>query len=464
MDEIRKAPSTFQLNHNSPSMQEALRARRGVLRPATTVVSTASGNRYVEPKPAGDGGAGVTPPAPPAPPPSLGSALGFIVADAREMDGVDDDDREGISVEINVDPGTESIESLSAGELQRRVAWRAQRRARCGEEGLCMRPLGGGETAEGGNGGVVHRIGVFVEQLEAFERHFDAFAFLLQEEHGVEFLQIDRAAIVRDRVLDRLDAAIFPGGLIFDVDAALNDAGNSSDDGDGDGSSSLQRARNALGSLLPGRRKNSHQSADGDAEEDAVDEPFAGSAVVARAVRDGLGYVGICAGGFLAGDDCYTGCSNRRRSLVGAELGYVAGTGTAVVKPTGAAAEVFGSEATAAADGASLFFNNGPLFAPAATRNGVLSSDSSSADSFSGKIRPARELLRFTHLSTNKADASTCSAAIDAHPAAAVASDVGNGRVVVFGPHPEASGGVGAALVVGALRYVMRLDAPSAVQ
>ena len=103
------------------------------------------------------------------------------------------------------------------------------------------------------------RIAFFVLEKTPHERHFDTFAFHLHQQYHLE--QVDHSDLVRKAVLedDSFQAIIFPGGSVFDVHKHLTEAG---------------------------------------------------AKAVAKFVHRGGGYVGVCAGAFLATGRGYGGAES----------------------------------------------------------------------------------------------------------------------------------------------------------
>eukprot|EP01012_Entosiphon_sulcatum_P003643 TRINITY_DN11227_c0_g1_i1.p1 TRINITY_DN11227_c0_g1~~TRINITY_DN11227_c0_g1_i1.p1 ORF type:complete len:682 (+),score=110.83 TRINITY_DN11227_c0_g1_i1:27-2072(+) len=143
-------------------------------------------------------------------------------------------------------------------------------------------------------------------------------------------------------------------------------------------------------------------------------------AAVSKFVHSGGGFVGVCAGAFLAAADGFDGAVSGS-VLIGAEARMVAGRGGAAVRLTSKGCEVLGGTTQEL----SMFFSNGPLLTPAVRHNRLY-------DSF---LPQAQVLASYERVVTTTCKLETPEAA------AIVASNFGEGRVIIFGPHPEVSGG-----------------------
>jgi glutamine amidotransferase-like uncharacterized protein len=148
--------------------------------------------------------------------------------------------------------------------------------------------------------------------------------------------------------------------------------------------------------------------------------------MVTKYVHSGGGYLGICAGAFLAGADAYDGCNNKR-SIVGATLQFVPGQGEAQVTFTPKGREILGIDAPTVAV-MPMYYSNGCLFSP---------SKSLKNEKLKLTLPSAENLIEFKKLVTSK----TTKTSFESHSGAAISSLVGKGRVIIFGPHPEASAG-----------------------
>lgn len=105
------------------------------------------------------------------------------------------------------------------------------------------------------------KVAVFVLQKEKNERHYDTFAMVLHETCFVK--QIDHDDIVAGK-LSEYNTVVFPGGVIFDVDKSLGKDG------------AIQ---------------------------------------VNKFVNNGGGFVGVCAGAFLAAASGYNGADEAQKML-----------------------------------------------------------------------------------------------------------------------------------------------------
>lgn len=150
-----------------------------------------------------------------------------------------------------------------------------------------------------------------------------------------------------------------------------------------------------------------------------------GAEVVSKFVHGGGGYFGVCAGAFLAAADGYNG-NDPSKKIIAAEASWIDGVGSMQVKTTKKAAEVIGEEfANKTID---LFWANGAILKPISTaKNHILNYSI-----------PDCEVLGTTVSITLEGKEKSLEGI--QHNAAILSGNFGAGRVVIFGPHPEASG------------------------
>jgi hypothetical protein len=227
------------------------------------------------------------------------------------------------------------------------------------------------------------RCGVFVLSKTPHEEHYDAFAFLLSDECSVR--QVDHNDIVGG-VLEDLDVIIFPGREIHF--ARLISYGGLVTDVD-----------RSLG----------------------ID----GAAAMNKFVYNGGGYFGVCAGAFIAAADGYDEHDEAKRILP-VTASWIPGIGCMKIKTSEKAGTVFGDEFTNTF--MEVFWANGPIFQRiTGAKNSILGVDLTKCD-----------VLATTHSITH--DDKETSLVNKRHNIAALSGVFGSGRIVIFGPHPEASG------------------------
>ena len=155
-------------------------------------------------------------------------------------------------------------------------------------------------------------------------------------------------------------------------------------------------------------------------------------------VSSGGGYIGVCAGAYLALHNYTWGLKLLPLDSFDREH-WRRGKGTVRMEATGSGASTLGLEAGIECD---IHFAQGPLMVP--------SKDSD---------LPEPRILSYyrTGVGKNGADPETM---VDTP--AIVAGEFGSGRVLLFSPHPEKTEGL-EALVLRAVRWEMRLSEPTAV-
>eukprot|EP01121_Diplochlamys_sp_Union-15-3_P005162 TRINITY_DN15502_c0_g1_i1.p1 TRINITY_DN15502_c0_g1~~TRINITY_DN15502_c0_g1_i1.p1 ORF type:complete len:324 (-),score=69.20 TRINITY_DN15502_c0_g1_i1:3-917(-) len=169
-----------------------------------------------------------------------------------------------------------------------------------------------------------------------------------------------------------------------------------------------------------------------------------GALEVCKFVNAGGAFFGVCSGGFIAGADGYSNATKEKK-MIGVSVGYTPGIGTINVTFDHKAIEVFGASSEILNAKLSMYFANGPMYRPKeGTKNMFLGLD----------IPKAEILVRFLDFSTDK----TKKPSVSNWPGAAVAADFGKGRVVAFGPHPEASGNAWVPLIKNSLIWSTRSD------
>ena len=217
------------------------------------------------------------------------------------------------------------------------------------------------------------KIAIFVEKKEKNERHFDTFAFLLHKKCTV--VQVDHDDLVQKKILlQDFKAIIFPGGPVCHV----------------------------------------HESLQKD-----------GAKQVAKFVFNGGGFVGVCAGAFIASAKGYGGCKPGWQ-LLNVETSWHPGVGSASTNfqnDTNWLEKSF-------SDKNELYFANGPMFCIPDKQNGY-------NKLIKKKTNTPNFIAKYTSINTDK---NKCS---DDHmanfPGAIIEGNFGDGKVICFGPHPEAS-------------------------
>eukprot|EP00746_Dinoflagellata_sp_MGD_P165666 gnl/MRDRNA2_/MRDRNA2_95080_c0_seq1.p1 gnl/MRDRNA2_/MRDRNA2_95080_c0~~gnl/MRDRNA2_/MRDRNA2_95080_c0_seq1.p1 ORF type:complete len:378 (+),score=54.05 gnl/MRDRNA2_/MRDRNA2_95080_c0_seq1:208-1341(+) len=166
----------------------------------------------------------------------------------------------------------------------------------------------------------------------------------------------------------------------------------------------------------------------------------AGSDAICRFVSGGGGYVGTCCGAFLASRVGYDGAQEQWRMLGVSSGPYVAGKGRATCSVTDVGRKVLGDLRKPF----DLHYQNGMTF--------------SETTLISEALPAATPLLQLHALNLDKRRW------VPSAPTyAAVAGEFGRGRVVVFGPHPEATGNDEATcLLQNALDWCLDGHAPRA--
>ncbi len=147
-------------------------------------------------------------------------------------------------------------------------------------------------------------------------------------------------------------------------------------------------------------------------------------------VAQGGGYLGICAGSYLASSQ-YTWSLGLINSRVWDRAHWARGTGSVTIGLTDAGADFF-KQAEATID---VYYGQGPLLVPGQTAG-----------------LPPYEVLASYQTEVAKKGAPV-GAMVDTH--AIVRSEFDRGRVVCFSPHPEINGGPNALIVTG-VRWVAR--------
>jgi len=215
------------------------------------------------------------------------------------------------------------------------------------------------------------RVALFVEKKSKHEQHFDSFSLHLHSYCKLE--QVDQKDLLHclEDNEQPYSAIIFPGGAVWDVHKSLGE----------------EAARK-----------------------------------VARFVFNGGGYVGVCAGAFLASGKGYQGCCEGWQ-LISVDTSWFPGVGKATV-------QISNESDYLGAKGKDLFFANGPMF------------NSHNSKGFNTLINQETQapqvLAEYIEISTPQAQAPKKQ--LKQFPAAVVAGQFGNGKIVCFGPHPEASG------------------------
>jgi hypothetical protein len=223
------------------------------------------------------------------------------------------------------------------------------------------------------------KVGVYVieEPKKSWEPHFDHLAFLLCDEF--EVCQVNDKDI-REGKLDDLSAIIFPGGKIWEVDSSLSDQG---------------------------------------------------SERLANFIANGGGYVGMCAGGFLATADGFGGC-NSKRALVDCSTSWTAGLGSADVEVTAEGAQLLGFQE---GEEKNLFFANGPHF-KLASRHMLRKQQHFKIGHTKLPLNDILPLLKYKQV---KGSNGTTRKEFDGFDIASFSSSLEKGRIVAFGPHPKSS-------------------------
>lgn len=165
-----------------------------------------------------------------------------------------------------------------------------------------------------------------------------------------------------------------------------------------------------------------------------------GSEAICKFVHGGGGYVGCCCGAFLSVRAGYDSCQSKY-AMLGMEVGeYRPGFGVARCRALAATAQVLG-----ACEGASLVYHNGVTFGqPAELFNACVDE----------VVQRATPLLALESLDLQSGG--TLHRINGSSSYAAAAGTFGSGRVVAFGPHPEATeGSVGRQLLRSAVAWVL---------
>lgn len=160
----------------------------------------------------------------------------------------------------------------------------------------------------------------------------------------------------------------------------------------------------------------------------------AGREAVCDFVRDGGGYVGICAGSYLASSQ-YDWSLKLMRSRVIDRKHWARGTGVVRLSLAEEAREILGAESNTT----EVYYGQGPLLAPA--------------------IEPG--LAPYTALALYETEVAKKGApqGVMMGTTAIASSEYGAGRVLCFSPHPEKSHGPHGFIVSG-VRWAARTDAP----
>lgn len=153
-----------------------------------------------------------------------------------------------------------------------------------------------------------------------------------------------------------------------------------------------------------------------------------GSIAIRQFVENGGGYFGVCAGGFLASRRGYVG-SQEHHAIINAQTGWVPGVGEAkvTIESTEFTKRVLGEAAHHTE--VTLHFANGACFGPSLSALSPVQGHSTPPAHFT-------PLLRYTSVTTQQHHRTFEGDDVSIAGCAAVC---GQGRVVVFGPHPEAS-------------------------
>ncbi len=165
-----------------------------------------------------------------------------------------------------------------------------------------------------------------------------------------------------------------------------------------------------------------------------------GSEAICKFVHAGGGYVGCCCGAFLAVRSGYSSCQSQY-AMLGMEVGeYRPGYGVARCRALPSTEQLLG-----ACEGASLVYHNGVTFGPPAELINACVDD---------VVPRGTPLLSLESLELRSGG--TARSTDSSRRYAAAAGTFGSGRLVAFGPHPEATEGpVGRQLVRSAVGWVL---------
>eukprot|EP01130_Rhizamoeba_saxonica_P003832 TRINITY_DN1588_c0_g1_i2.p1 TRINITY_DN1588_c0_g1~~TRINITY_DN1588_c0_g1_i2.p1 ORF type:complete len:213 (-),score=51.84 TRINITY_DN1588_c0_g1_i2:79-717(-) len=171
-------------------------------------------------------------------------------------------------------------------------------------------------------------------------------------------------------------------------------------------------------------------------------------------VKNGGGYLGICAGAFFASGDGYPNARIEKK-IIGGRAGIVWGTGKVHVTFTDKGREIFDLQVPESEQW-SMYFANGALFKmEEGCTNCILDIPITQYDSlityksFKGRnIVPNHPVIEGVELvSDNFHD----------FPSAAICGEFGEGRVICFGPHPELSGPSFIDIIVQSIQWICKL-------
>jgi hypothetical protein len=159
-------------------------------------------------------------------------------------------------------------------------------------------------------------------------------------------------------------------------------------------------------------------------------------------VKSGRGYIGLCSGGFLAASSGFNGCNEENR-IINVRVNWTRGVGYANLKLVSNFQRFIGVFSAAPSK---IFFANGPRFGiPASMKPSKL---------FGNPVPIAvYERVEVTQHS-QRADEKHVQTDFDDCEVAIAASSYGDGKMILFGPHPEASGLDWQAALVHALVWV----------
>eukprot|EP00475_Leptophrys_vorax_P019321 TRINITY_DN26387_c0_g3_i1.p1 TRINITY_DN26387_c0_g3~~TRINITY_DN26387_c0_g3_i1.p1 ORF type:complete len:357 (+),score=109.97 TRINITY_DN26387_c0_g3_i1:67-1137(+) len=257
-----------------------------------------------------------------------------------------------------------------AGELQRKAQWFLSRK-KFGDGFRCAK------------GSSKPKIGVYVieDPKKPWESHYDHLAFLLSDEF--EVIQLNDRDIREGALASAggILAVIFPGGRIWDMDGSLSNGA---------------------------------------------------SEQLATFIANGGGFIGMCAGGFLATADGFSGC-NGKRALVDCETSWTPGMGTATVEVTSLGAQVLGLEESKTE---SLFFANGPHFKIRAKQSSKMTKRKYEMGATKFELDDIQPLLMYKQVRGSSGETRVD---FDGFDVAAFSGVLGEGRIIAFGPHPESS-------------------------
>lgn len=160
---------------------------------------------------------------------------------------------------------------------------------------------------------------------------------------------------------------------------------------------------------------------------------------ISQFIHAGGSYIGICAGAFIASADGYFGCK-KGWGLLNLKTSWYPGVGTAKNEI------IESKDWIMDCPNVDLYFCNGPMFSipKKQGKNSLINK----------KTNPPTVIVKYVDIKTNKGSVSRNQ--VDSYPAAVVQGIFGNGTVICFGPHPEASGNTWSNCLVNAILSTLK--------